>query len=95
MSVRLEDVLPLVIDVSKQPSDVELIDEFDWELGDNILVFLEDKDWNKYWDIFELVGTSSGEDADFVRPDGESLTELLENESVFLVRWIPIRFNYY
>lgn len=93
MSVRLEEVLPLVIDVSKQPSDERLIDEFDWALGDNILVLIEDENWDKYWDLFELVGISSGEDADFVRPDGKSLTELLKNESVSIVRWIPLRFN--
>lgn len=87
------NVLPLVIDVSKQPSDEELINEFDWALGDNILVLIEDENWDKYWDLFELVGISSGEDVDFVRPDGTSLTELLKNESVSLVRWIPLRFN--
>lgn len=87
------NVLPLVIDLSKQPSDEELINEFDWALGDKILVLIEDENWDKYWDLFELVGISSGEDAEFVRPDGKSLTELLKNESVSLVRWVPIRFN--
>lgn len=85
------NVLPLVIDLSKQPSDEELINEFDWALGDNILVLIEDENWDKYWDLFEFVGISSGEDADFVRPDGKSLTELLKNESVSIVRWIPLR----
>lgn len=92
MSLQL-NVLPWVIDVSKQLSDERLIDEFDWEIDDHILVLLENEFGHRYWDIFKFTETCLGEETDFFRPDGESLTELLENESVFLVRWIPLRFN--
>lgn len=93
MSEQL-NVLPLVIDVSKQPNDERLIEDFEWKLDDNILVLIEDKSGGRYWETFELVWDYFGEKAYFVKKiNKETLTDWLRKRSSRIVRWIPLRFN--
>ncbi|WP_286313972.1 hypothetical protein [Turicimonas muris] len=96
MSVRLEDVLPLAIDVPKHPSDVKLIVRFDWEDGDCCLVLLEDEWGDRYWDLFEYFDWSrtSTENSDLFNVKNESLFEILEKDPQSIARWIPLRFNF-
>ncbi len=95
MSLQLS-VLPLIIDVSKQPNDEKLIQDFDWEDGDCCLVLREDDCGERYWDLFECFDWrhTDTETLEFFNVKNESLFEILRNDPLSIVRWIPMRFNF-
>lgn len=87
-------ISPVEIDFSELPDDMNSIEEFYWNVGDCILVVLEDEFHDQKIELFRFCHISSGV-FDFVRSDGEFLFSMLENPDIKLIRWVPIRVKNY